>query len=78
MRTAHGDMVKYCNNINLQAFETKDGYVMVGAGNDGQFVELCKVSVRGPLLHLFKDLSEPVTLTEAGNIAGQQRAKHLP
>ncbi|KAH3843885.1 succinate--hydroxymethylglutarate CoA-transferase-like [Dreissena polymorpha] len=34
--TAHASIVPY------QAFKTSDGYVLVGAGNDGQFVDLCK------------------------------------
>ena len=28
----------------LQAFETPDGYIMAGAGNDKQFEVLCKVT----------------------------------
>ncbi|XP_005147035.3 succinate--hydroxymethylglutarate CoA-transferase isoform X1 [Melopsittacus undulatus] len=35
--TAHGSIVPY------QAFKTKDGYVVVGAGNDQQFVTVCKI-----------------------------------
>ncbi|XP_027511786.1 succinate--hydroxymethylglutarate CoA-transferase isoform X4 [Corapipo altera] len=35
--TAHGSIVPY------QAFKTKDGYIVVGAGNDHQFVTVCKV-----------------------------------
>ncbi|XP_064524348.1 succinate--hydroxymethylglutarate CoA-transferase isoform X3 [Pseudopipra pipra] len=35
--TAHGSIVPY------QAFKTKDGYIVVGAGNDRQFVTVCKV-----------------------------------
>ncbi|XP_074431704.1 succinyl-CoA:glutarate CoA-transferase isoform X6 [Larus michahellis] len=35
--TAHGSIVPY------QAFKTKDGYIVVGAGNDQQFVTVCKV-----------------------------------
>ncbi|KAK7110755.1 succinate--hydroxymethylglutarate CoA-transferase-like [Littorina saxatilis] len=34
--TAHPSIVPY------QAFKTRDGYVLVGAGNDGQFKILCK------------------------------------
>nr|XP_042700719.1 succinate--hydroxymethylglutarate CoA-transferase isoform X3 [Chrysemys picta bellii] len=35
--TAHGSIVPY------QAFKTKDGYLVVGAGNDQQFVTVCKI-----------------------------------
>ncbi|XP_013376610.1 PREDICTED: succinate--hydroxymethylglutarate CoA-transferase isoform X2 [Chinchilla lanigera] len=35
--TAHGSIVPY------QAFKTKDGYLVVGAGNNKQFVTVCKV-----------------------------------
>ncbi|XP_064276301.1 succinate--hydroxymethylglutarate CoA-transferase isoform X3 [Passer domesticus] len=35
--TAHGSIVPY------QAFKTKDGYIVVGAGNDHQFVTVCKI-----------------------------------
>ncbi|XP_048741961.2 succinate--hydroxymethylglutarate CoA-transferase-like [Ostrea edulis] len=35
--TAHPSIVPY------QAFQTKDSYILVGAGNDGQFKILCKV-----------------------------------
>ncbi|XP_074842141.1 succinyl-CoA:glutarate CoA-transferase isoform X2 [Carettochelys insculpta] len=35
--TAHGSIVPY------QAFKTKDGYLVVGAGNDQQFVTVCKL-----------------------------------
>ncbi|XP_069072018.1 succinate--hydroxymethylglutarate CoA-transferase isoform X2 [Pleurodeles waltl] len=34
--TAHGSIVPY------QAFKTKDGYIVIGAGNDQQFVTICK------------------------------------
>ncbi|XP_032558367.1 succinate--hydroxymethylglutarate CoA-transferase isoform X3 [Chiroxiphia lanceolata] len=32
-----------CNLLSTQAFKTKDGYIVVGAGNDHQFVTVCKV-----------------------------------
>uniref|UniRef100_A0A8C6JGW6 Succinyl-CoA:glutarate CoA-transferase n=1 Tax=Melopsittacus undulatus TaxID=13146 RepID=A0A8C6JGW6_MELUD len=32
-----------CNLLSSQAFKTKDGYVVVGAGNDQQFVTVCKI-----------------------------------
>ncbi|XP_027567814.1 succinate--hydroxymethylglutarate CoA-transferase isoform X2 [Pipra filicauda] len=32
-----------CNLLSTQAFKTKDGYIVVGAGNDRQFVTVCKV-----------------------------------
>uniref|UniRef100_A0A8C2T5S0 Succinyl-CoA:glutarate CoA-transferase n=1 Tax=Coturnix japonica TaxID=93934 RepID=A0A8C2T5S0_COTJA len=35
--TAHGSIVPY------QAFKTKDGYIVVGAGNDQQFVTVCQI-----------------------------------
>ncbi|XP_038616451.1 succinate--hydroxymethylglutarate CoA-transferase isoform X3 [Tachyglossus aculeatus] len=35
--TAHGSIVPY------QAFRTKDGYLVVGAGNDQQFTMVCKI-----------------------------------
>ncbi|NXU56388.1 SUCHY transferase, partial [Turnix velox] len=35
--TAHGSIVPY------QAFKTKDGYIVVGAGNDHQFITVCKI-----------------------------------
>ncbi|XP_021241471.1 succinate--hydroxymethylglutarate CoA-transferase isoform X3 [Numida meleagris] len=35
--TAHGSIVPY------QAFKTEDGYIMVGAGNDQQFVTVCQI-----------------------------------
>ncbi|NXG77124.1 SUCHY transferase, partial [Baryphthengus martii] len=35
--TAHGSIVPY------QAFKTKDGYIVVGAGNDQHFVTVCKI-----------------------------------
>ncbi|XP_051466081.1 succinate--hydroxymethylglutarate CoA-transferase isoform X3 [Apus apus] len=35
--TAHGSIVPY------QAFKTKDGYIVVGAGTDNQFVTVCKI-----------------------------------
>ncbi|XP_028918109.1 succinate--hydroxymethylglutarate CoA-transferase isoform X2 [Ornithorhynchus anatinus] len=35
--TAHGSIVPY------QAFRTKDGYLVVGAGNDQQFAVVCKI-----------------------------------
>ncbi|XP_027691749.1 succinate--hydroxymethylglutarate CoA-transferase isoform X2 [Vombatus ursinus] len=35
--TAHGSIVPY------QAFRTKDGYLVVGAGNEQQFVTICKI-----------------------------------
>ncbi|KAJ8279488.1 hypothetical protein COCON_G00065540 [Conger conger] len=35
--TAHGSIVPY------QGFKTKDGYLIVAAGNDQQFVKVCKV-----------------------------------
>ncbi|XP_071592271.1 succinyl-CoA:glutarate CoA-transferase isoform X5 [Heliangelus exortis] len=35
--TAHGSIVPY------QAFKTMDGYFVVGAGNDKQFVTVCKI-----------------------------------
>uniref|UniRef100_A0A8C9NQ57 Succinyl-CoA:glutarate-CoA transferase n=1 Tax=Serinus canaria TaxID=9135 RepID=A0A8C9NQ57_SERCA len=35
--SAHGSIVPY------QAFKTKDGYIVVGAGNDHQFVTVCKI-----------------------------------
>ncbi|XP_019391094.1 PREDICTED: succinate--hydroxymethylglutarate CoA-transferase [Crocodylus porosus] len=35
--TAHGSIVPY------QAFKTMDGYLVVGAGNDQQFVTVCKI-----------------------------------
>lgn len=36
MGTAHGNIVPY------QAFKTADGYIVVGVGNDQQFIDLCK------------------------------------
>ncbi|XP_043396492.1 succinate--hydroxymethylglutarate CoA-transferase isoform X9 [Chelonia mydas] len=44
--TAHGSIVPY------QAFKTKDGYLVVGAGNDQQFVTVCKIL---NLLEISKD-----------------------
>ncbi|XP_048367702.1 succinate--hydroxymethylglutarate CoA-transferase [Sphaerodactylus townsendi] len=35
--TAHASIVPY------QAFKTKDGYIVVGAGNDQQFITVCKI-----------------------------------
>ncbi|XP_033020972.1 succinate--hydroxymethylglutarate CoA-transferase isoform X5 [Lacerta agilis] len=35
--TAHASIVPY------QAFKTKDGYIVVGAGNDQQFATVCKI-----------------------------------
>ncbi|XP_072808650.1 uncharacterized protein [Vicugna pacos] len=35
--TAHGSIVPY------QAFKTKDGYLIVGAGNNQQFATVCKI-----------------------------------
>uniref|UniRef100_H0VFR7 Succinyl-CoA:glutarate-CoA transferase n=1 Tax=Cavia porcellus TaxID=10141 RepID=H0VFR7_CAVPO len=35
--TAHGSIVPY------QAFKTKDGYLVVGAGNNEQFATMCKI-----------------------------------
>lgn len=35
--TAHGSIVPY------QAFKTKDGYLVVGAGNNQQFAAVCKI-----------------------------------
>ncbi|XP_038951830.1 succinate--hydroxymethylglutarate CoA-transferase isoform X4 [Rattus norvegicus] len=35
--TAHGSIVPY------QAFKTKDGYLVIGAGNNQQFAVLCKI-----------------------------------
>ncbi|XP_048195385.1 succinate--hydroxymethylglutarate CoA-transferase isoform X5 [Perognathus longimembris pacificus] len=35
--TAHGSIVPY------QAFQTKDGYLVVGAGNNQQFATVCKI-----------------------------------
>ncbi|XP_056660105.1 succinate--hydroxymethylglutarate CoA-transferase isoform X3 [Monodelphis domestica] len=32
-----------CNLLSSQAFRTKDGYLVVGAGNDQHFVTMCKV-----------------------------------
>ncbi|XP_076188401.1 succinyl-CoA:glutarate CoA-transferase isoform X3 [Aptenodytes patagonicus] len=32
-----------CNLLSSQAFKTKDGYIVVGAGNDQQFVTVCKI-----------------------------------
>ncbi|XP_065439904.1 succinate--hydroxymethylglutarate CoA-transferase isoform X4 [Chrysemys picta bellii] len=32
-----------CNLLSSQAFKTKDGYLVVGAGNDQQFVTVCKI-----------------------------------
>ncbi|WAQ94434.1 SUCHY-like protein [Mya arenaria] len=32
-----------CNLLSTQAFPTADGYIMAGAGNDRQFVTLCKI-----------------------------------
>lgn len=37
--------VSYFVHLYIQAFRSRDGYIMVGAGNDGQFVELCEVRV---------------------------------
>ncbi|XP_074140603.1 succinyl-CoA:glutarate CoA-transferase isoform X2 [Sminthopsis crassicaudata] len=45
--TAHGSIVPY------QAFRTKDGYLVVGAGNDQQFVTVCKI------LHLPALINDP-------------------
>lgn len=33
----------YHLSLFFQAFKTKDGYIVVGAGNDHQFVTVCKV-----------------------------------
>lgn len=41
--TAHGSIVPY------QGFKTKDGYLVVAAGNDQQFVKVCKVVSRNDL-----------------------------
>ncbi|KAJ7322693.1 hypothetical protein JRQ81_018980, partial [Phrynocephalus forsythii] len=35
--TGHASIVPY------QAFQTKDGYIVVGAGNDQQFATVCKI-----------------------------------
>ncbi|XP_065608816.1 succinate--hydroxymethylglutarate CoA-transferase [Cyrtonyx montezumae] len=35
--TAHGSIVPY------QAFKTEDGYIVVGAGNDQQFITVCQI-----------------------------------
>ncbi|XP_065687724.1 succinyl-CoA:glutarate CoA-transferase isoform X3 [Patagioenas fasciata] len=32
-----------CNLLSSQAFKTKDDYIVVGAGNDHQFVTVCKI-----------------------------------
>ncbi|XP_032298437.1 succinate--hydroxymethylglutarate CoA-transferase isoform X3 [Coturnix japonica] len=32
-----------CNLLSSQAFKTKDGYIVVGAGNDQQFVTVCQI-----------------------------------
>ncbi|KAM6103045.1 succinyl-CoA:glutarate CoA-transferase isoform 4-T4 [Theristicus caerulescens] len=44
--TAHGSIVPY------QAFKTKDGYIVVGAGNDQQFVTVCKVLHNGLVMEM--------------------------
>ncbi|XP_073188939.1 succinyl-CoA:glutarate CoA-transferase isoform X3 [Lepidochelys kempii] len=41
-----------CNLLSSQAFKTKDGYLVVGAGNDQQFVTVCKIL---NLLEISKD-----------------------
>uniref|UniRef100_A0A1D5PG19 Succinyl-CoA:glutarate-CoA transferase n=1 Tax=Gallus gallus TaxID=9031 RepID=A0A1D5PG19_CHICK len=32
-----------CNLLSSQAFKTEDGYIVVGAGNDQQFVTVCQI-----------------------------------
>lgn len=46
MGTSHPSIVPY------QVFPTKDSYIMIGAGNDGQFVKFCN---RVGLSHLVED-----------------------
>ncbi|CAO3688784.1 unnamed protein product [Rhizopus stolonifer] len=46
MGTSHPSIVPY------QVFPTKDSFVMIGAGNDGQFAKLCH---RLKLVHLLQD-----------------------
>ncbi|XP_068531033.1 succinate--hydroxymethylglutarate CoA-transferase isoform X22 [Anas acuta] len=41
-----------CNLMSSQAFKTKDGYIVVGAGNDQQFVTVCKVLHNGLLMEM--------------------------
>lgn len=36
-------VVAYHLSLFFQAFKTKDGYIVVGAGNDHQFITVCKV-----------------------------------
>ncbi|XP_035174664.1 succinate--hydroxymethylglutarate CoA-transferase isoform X9 [Oxyura jamaicensis] len=41
-----------CNLMSSQAFKTKDGYIVVGAGNDQQFVTVCKVLHNGLVMEM--------------------------
>ncbi|KAM6451524.1 succinyl-CoA:glutarate CoA-transferase isoform 1-T1 [Liasis olivaceus] len=43
--TAHASIVPY------QAFRTKDGYIVVGAGNDQQFATVCKILSLPEIIH---------------------------
>src|SRR5262249_55254391 len=61
---AHASIVPY------QAFATKDGYVVVAVGNDGQFTRLCEVAGRPELA------ADPRFVTNAGRV--QNRAALVP
>ncbi|XP_071592277.1 succinyl-CoA:glutarate CoA-transferase isoform X11 [Heliangelus exortis] len=41
-----------CNLLSSQAFKTMDGYFVVGAGNDKQFVTVCKVLHNGLVMEM--------------------------
>lgn len=60
MGTAHPSIVPY------QVLPTKDSFVMVGAGNDGQFAKLCN---RMGLAHL---LDEPKFKTNSDRVKHRQ------
>src|SRR5262249_52165577 len=61
---AHASIVPY------QAFATRDGYVVVAVGNDGQFARLCEVAGRLDLA------SDPRFATNAGRV--ENRAVLVP
>ncbi|XP_025028283.1 succinate--hydroxymethylglutarate CoA-transferase-like, partial [Python bivittatus] len=37
--------------LKLKAFRTKDGYIVVGAGNDQQFATVCKILSLPEIIH---------------------------
>ncbi|KAK9396569.1 succinate-hydroxymethylglutarate CoA-transferase [Crotalus adamanteus] len=69
--TAHASIVPY------QAFKTKDGYIVVGAGNNQQFATVCKILNLPEIIHDHKYKNNQQRVINRNELIGILSARFL-